>query len=348
MRKTIIITCLLTFIIVPSWANSYYAEESPEYGNMLEKGTAEAQYNLGMQWKERYDVTNHRELAYKLFEKSATQGYVLAQYELGVCYLRYWGVKRDTKEGVKWLSKAAEQGCTPAMVDLANFYFVFGKPEDKEKAFQLYKEAAEKDNSEGQYWLGLLYGSSHYGINDAKKSFEWIKKSAEQGYIEAQNLLGRCYEKGEGVEKDINEAIKWYERGAAQSAAFVQYEYGSRFLHGDDEMPKDVERYVKWLTKSAEQGYAKAQYNLLAYYVSENKEEAITNAIERLRKTAEHNETWESESVQAQFFMGLCYENGIGIAKNIDEANKWYEKAAKQRHAEASDKINGLQKMQPN
>ena len=35
-------------------------------------------------------------------------------------------------------------------------------------------------------------------------------------------------------------------------------------------------------------------------------------------------------SVEGQFNIGVCYENGKGVAKNMETAAKWYLKAAEQ------------------
>jgi TPR repeat protein len=42
----------------------------------------------------------------------------------------------------------------------------------------------------------------------------------------------------------------------------------------------------------------------------------------------------------AQYQLGVCLENGIGVAKNEIEAMEWYEKAAEQGHDEAKMKKN--------
>lgn len=65
--------------------------------------------------------------------------------------------------------------------------------EDKDKAFRIFSEYAEKGNSYAQYWCGIccLFG---WGISksdtNAKAMFE---KAAKQGHAYAQYELGRCY-----------------------------------------------------------------------------------------------------------------------------------------------------------
>ena len=45
--------------------------------------------------------------------------------------------------------------------------------------------------------------------------------------------------------------------------------------------------------------------------------------------------SWERYDASAQYNLGLCYANGTGVAKDEEEAVKWYRKAADQNLAEA-------------
>jgi TPR repeat protein len=44
----------------------------------------------------------------------------------------------------------------------------------------------------------------------------------------------------------------------------------------------------------------------------------------------------------AQFHLGLCYANGLGVERNYKEAVAWYEKAAGQGNIDAQKKLNAL------
>lgn len=50
---------------------------------------------------------------------------------------------------------------------------------------------------------------------------------------------------------------------------------------------------------------------------------------QQYRKAAEHG------NAEAQFHVGVCYENGQGVEQNYGEAAQWYRKAAEQGYAEA-------------
>ena len=54
------------------------------------------------------------------------------------------------------------------------------------------------------------------------------------------------------------------------------------------------------------------------------------------RKDADEGHSW------SQYSVGQMYENGEGVAKNIPEAKKWYQKAAEQGYQDAINALNRL------
>ena len=45
--------------------------------------------------------------------------------------------------------------------------------------------------------------------------------------------------------------------------------------------------------------------------------------------------------IRAQFYLGTCYDNGLGVKKDTKEAFKWYLEAAKKGHMESQFKAMG-------
>ncbi len=54
----------------------------------------------------------------------------------------------------------------------------------------------------------------------------------------------------------------------------------------------------------------------------------------------------EKGSAQAQYNLGVCYENGDGVEKDASEAMKWYRIASEQGHKDAETALQELQKSQ--
>ena len=86
--------------------------------------------------------------------------------------------------------------------------------------------------------------------------------------------------------------------------------------------------------RTAEPQGADAQFNLgLEYYDYEN----YAEAVKWYRKSAEQG------YVAAQFNLGWCYENGLGVEKNSTEAWRWYQYAAEQGDSKAQAALKRLQ-----
>ena len=98
------------------------------------------------------------------------------------------------------------------------------------------------------------------------------------------------------------EALKWYRRAADQGYAAAQYTLGICYAEGDD-VVKDQVGPIIWLHKTADQ----AQYNLGVV-----KDEV--EAAKWYRKAADQG------SLKSQYFIGLRYKAGIGVAKDEVEA----------------------------
>ena len=49
-----------------------------------------------------------------------------------------------------------------------------------------------------------------------------------------------------------------------------------------------------------------------------------------------------ADDVNAQFNLGLCYENGYGVEQDLGRAVEWFEKAAAQGHTKAQNFLNEL------
>ena len=169
--------------------------------------------------KKFYNSKDYAE-AVKWYRKAAEQGHADAQYNLGICYRNGYGVTQDNDEAVKWYRKAAEQGLASAQCNLGYCYEKGkGVPQDEKEAVKWYRKAAEQGLAEAQNNLGICYEKGIGVPQDEKEAVKWYRKAAEQGHVKAQFLLGFCYERGDGVSKDINEAIKLYRKAAEQGDA---------------------------------------------------------------------------------------------------------------------------------
>ena len=50
----------------------------------------------------------------------------------------------------------------------------------------------------------------------------------------------------------------------------------------------------------------------------------------------------EKNSGRAQALIGVCYEFGFGVEKNLDKAREWLQKAVSNGHANAQKRLDNL------
>ena len=270
-----------------------------------------------------------------LLEQAADRGDVEAQLLLGKTFSKdnEGGPAQDLAVSFKWFSRAAEQQNAEAQYNLGLMYSIgLGVAEDEKVAVDWCRKAAEQGLALAQFELGVMYAGGLLGVaKDEKVAVDWYRKAAEQGLASAQFELGVMCEGGLGVAKDEKVAFDWYRKAAEQGFASAQYNLGLMYSNGRG-VAKDERAAVDWCRKAAEQGLAFAQYNLGVMYadgLGVAKDEKV--AFDWYRKAAEQGDA------PAQYCLGLMYANGRGVAKDEKVAVKWYRKAAEQGNQAAKD-----------
>src|SRR5450759_2224210 len=126
------------------------------------------------------------------------------------------------------------------------------------EAVKWFRKAAEQNNVESQYNLGLCYASGEGVTKDYVEAIKWYRKAAEQNYPSAQHGLGVCYASGYGVEQNYAEAVQWYRKPAKQNHAASQLNLGICYIDGKG-VAKDLVQGYKWASLAAVQGNENAK-----------------------------------------------------------------------------------------
>ncbi|MDM8565666.1 CHAT domain-containing protein [Candidatus Halobeggiatoa sp. HSG11] len=143
---------------------------------------------------------------------------------------------------------------------------------------------------------------------------ELYEKAANEGNPDALTNLGNMYEKGLGVDKNEVEAAKLYERAATDhNHSIASLKLGKLYDDGRG-VEKDISKARYFFQRAAD------FHNLSA--------DNTKDFIEQLLELAKHD-------ANAQYELGLLYEQGLIVAKDEKEAMKWFRKAAKQGHEKA-------------
>lgn len=184
------------------------------------------------------------------------------------------------------------------------------------------------DNNEEKnsgYWYGE--GLEAQNAGNYEEAVRCFTISAEMGFDLAQYELAYCYETGEGVEQDIDQAIDWYAKAADQGYNPAWYSLG--------DIAYDREQYklaVKMWSRASELGSRGAKARLGHLYKSQRPVNNFQLAARWLREAVDDYQGEASDTLI--YHWAQCLEFGLGVDPDIEEAMRWYRKAADDEDAQ--------------
>jgi hypothetical protein len=128
-----------------------------------------------------------------------------------------------------------------------------------------------------------------------------------------------------------------YEKAASAGIIAAQMRLGTLYENGMT-VEKSGSKAIQYYTMAADLNDQKAQLKLADLYRRgiEEVPHDYTKALDLYKKLADKG------NPDGEFFMGVMYEEGLGVAANTDVAIEWYMKAAKQGNVEAVGALRNL------
>lgn len=138
-----------------------YTASAALWQQLAEKGDAEAQYKIGMQYWTGRGIKDDREEAERWLMKSADQNYAPAEEHFGrnLPYTIYRHQLKQLsgidlrRESEKWFLRAVEHGGAEEQLSLALFYLDYGSPSIQKKGYEWAFKAAESGNLNAKCYL---------------------------------------------------------------------------------------------------------------------------------------------------------------------------------------------------
>lgn len=312
---------------------------------------------LGICYLEGYNRDKNEKLAFDCFNELAEKDDAYCQYMVGICYLNGTGVDKDENKAFMYLKKSGNHGLAVYISGncIAECYI---KRKNPVLAFQWYKRSAIHGDTKGKANLGRCYFKGEGVHVNYKKAFHWLSQSDDP---ESQFLLAQCYSKGWGVTKNLDEALTLYMKAAEAGLVEAYLALGELYRFEI----KDLNKAVEWCEKDILKDSKSALFNLGCIY---NEVKNLEKSYQYFQKAADlgcsisllnmgvlllnkgvpqsnieaaqyFKMAAEKGVVKAQYLLGNCYYDGIGVAEDYKSAYEWYEKAAKSKHGDALNKI---------
>ncbi|CAG8979600.1 hypothetical protein HYALB_00012227 [Hymenoscyphus albidus] len=261
--------------------------------------------------------TDNKE-AFTLYQSAAKSGHAAAAYRTAVCCElgndEGGGTRKDPLKAIQWYKRAATLGDTPAMYKMGMIQLkgLLGQPKNPREAVGWLKRAAERadaENPHALHELGLLFEAEQSPessvMRDEMYSIQLFNQAAELGYKFSQFRLGCAYEYGLfGCQIDPRKSIMWYSRAAAQEEHQSELALSGWYLTGFDGV----------LQQSDTEAYLWARKAAMAGLA------------------------------KAEYAMGYFTEVGIGSPANLEDAKRWYWRAAAQNFPKARERLEDLKR----
>lgn len=181
-------------------------------------------------------------------ENDAKSGDAESQFQLAYIYGNGLGVPKDAKREFALLEQAVANGHLDACTSLASLYW--DQPgrtdEEKDKAIELWRRAAEVGRRNTQYHLGVAFATNADMPIDLEQSIRYYRMAAENGDCEALYNLGTMYANGEGVTRDEAQGIALIVRAAEMGQILAQSYLSNTYAHGFHGCPVDEDEAAYW------------------------------------------------------------------------------------------------------
>lgn len=232
------------------------------------------------------------------------------------------------------LTLAANGSYAPAQLELAKYYHHGLKVKQSERlAFQWYFLAAEGNEPEAQYQVGMSYV---YGILDQPKNVElgveYLKKAAAAHFPQAQYALATLYLDGHPVLEDRYQAIDYLYEGANLGLVDGQIKLAKVLL--EFSLPQYDRAALYWVTQAANQKNVEAMYLLGNFYF-----DGIGAQVDYKKAFEIFTELANQNHALSQLKLGQMYYYGQGVEKDLPVAKKYFLKAARKGEEEAKNWI---------
>ncbi|RGB40292.1 kinase-like domain-containing protein [Rhizophagus diaphanus] len=129
-----------------------------------------------------------------------------------------------------------------------------------------------------QYCQALMYKNGIRFNKDHNRAFELSKESADGEYSDGMNMVGECYYEGIGIEEDKQMALEWFKRSANFGNSAAKYNLARMYKNGEV-VGKDDKKALELFKSSAQMRFSDLK-NIIEQHsdlVDENSKQKVTD-----------------------------------------------------------------------
>lgn len=295
------------------------------YWKPANSGDAEAQFKLGVCYRDGIQISADDSIATKWFEKSASQGNHEAEYAYAEMLSRDLKSSEATnKKIVGLLQKAVAANHTKAKTLLGKFLYTGkGVDEDYDRSVELWEQAVKAGDLDAKCELAGYHFTGRGMFNSGKDQDKALKEwqdAASAGHIESSYKLGKYYAGGSGLfssGKDVGKAKQYLLTAAKAGHRQAMAELAN--VLQDSDAASDKREGESWLVKSKEPELKKVvQYTT-----------TVNDTLDGLVRNVASDDAINASGTAKRALNGRC--------ENKDVSDKKDENNQKTKNAEGDD-----------
>ncbi|GAA5900338.1 hypothetical protein JCM8208_005329 [Rhodotorula glutinis] len=282
------------------------------------------------------------EKAYNLYVQASKQNHSAATYRTAVCNEVGAGTRRDHARAVLFYRKASALGDTAGMYKLGMILLhgLLGQQRNPKEGLAWLRRAASQaddENPHALHELGLLH----------EKPPPLLSAAAATLNAKAQAAAGAAPSSAQAanptlVAYDPAQAREFFTQAAQLGYPASQFKLGACYEYGTLTCPIDPRRSIAWYTRAAERGDPDAELALSGWY--------LTGSEGVLKQSDSEAYLWARRAAnkglpKAEYAVGYYSEVGIGVKADLEEAKRWYMRAAAQGNKRAMQRLTELKKL---
>ncbi|KAI8995031.1 hypothetical protein BDB01DRAFT_847010 [Pilobolus umbonatus] len=281
------------------------------YEQAAQLGHVNGMYLVGQEWHR----LNEYSAALDYYEQAAQCDHIPSKIMCAV-YQLYGlaGLVQDEEAGYQKLLVLSKLESTGYLYIGKCHEYGLGTKKNESEALTWYHLSIElTDSSEAMFCVGQVYEKK----GNESRSFYWYKRAiAKNNHIKAHIRLGVYYQHEKRKEDD--KILFHLNKGVEEQDVEAMYELG-RYLLSDSSQNKKAG--IEWLEKAAKEGSREALRELGRLYHFNQCEDV---AQDFAKSYYYYNAAAKLGDKTSALYLGILYENGLHVPRNIEMAKSCY------------------------
>lgn len=265
--------------------------------------------------------------AIKCYRKACVLGDREAQYLLGRFLIMKNLVNRERLGVVKWWESKLEKGLGDAAsateLDEDKEFGQDKAYEQRSEALKWLHSAADEGSTDALRFLSAMYNRGISLLANQETAMQYLRRAAELDDAKAQGLLGAALLEGIGTKKNESEAVRWLKKAATCGDSFAQWNLAMCLVDGIG-VEADRQSAREMLERSA-----LGKFEQERFWTEQQFALRFDKVIALFKMLESHGQK------EAQYWLGLCYEFGIGTERDRDKSVELYYLSSQQGYEPA-------------